>query len=306
MLTFIINKNSEILNNKVKEILKEENISVERQTTFSPIKTRGLFNEKKVIWLSLENKDDLKTFVEYIKNKKNRETVLDNDLLISTVTLQGISKIEKFVEENDGTVIKEKENNPNELLKEFPLKAGVMKEIVYFVGDSPELLIPLINSLKNTSNEKIKTMGEEDVLLLLPTRPGDVPPFKFLDPMIKGDVENACRDFYRSVENTHPLVSLVMLKNKLTVLNRANALYMTGIRNNNEMGKILGSHPYPIKLMWHLFGKDKEIQKIMELYTELEEKMKGGYPIDSKHLFARYLTEITIITKELYAKNRVY
>lgn len=303
MLKLIINKNPEIIQLKVNEILNKEKIStsqLNKQTEFSPIVTKGLFSsERQAVWLNLEEKKDLNEFKKYIKNKDNEEILKSQDLLIiTTIHLQGSSPLVKITEKLKGEVIKDKTNDVAELLESYPLSKYNLDNLKLYIGESAEKAVPLINTLDKMSDEEIKKISYEELLIALPSKPGIVPPYQYTDAVFRGDLEEASFELDRILENSDPILCMVFLHNKIETINRANLLYLSGIKNYKEIAKELGCHPYVVKLIMKFMGKEKVIERLVRTYTILENEMKGESKLKSRNnLLKRYVAEITFLCK---------
>src|SRR5574344_338044 len=303
MLKLIINKNPEIIQLKVNEILNKEKIStsqLNKQTEFSPIVTKGLFSsERQAIWLNLEEKKDLNEFKKYIKNKDNEEILKSQDLLmITTIHLQGSSPLVKITEKLKGEVIKDKTNDVAELLESYPLSKYNLDNLKLYIGESAEKAVPLINTLDKMSDEEIKKISYEELLIALPSKPGTVPPYQYTDAVFRGDLEEASFELDRILENSDPILCMVFLHNKIETINRANLLYLSDIKNYKDIAKELGCHPYVVKLIMKFMGKEKVIERLVRTYTILENEMKGESKLKSRNnLLKRYVAEITFLCK---------
>ena len=303
MLKLIINKNPEIIQLKVNEILSKENIStsqLSKQTEFSPIVTKGLFSsERQAIWLNLEEKKDLNEFKKYIKDKNNEEILKSQDLLIvTTIHLQGSSPLVKITEKLKGEVIKDKTNDVAELLESYPLSKYNLDNLKLYIGESAEKAVPLINTLDKMTDEEIKKISYEELLIALPSKPGTVPPYQYTDAVFRGDLEEASFELDRILENSDPILCMVFLHNKIETINRANLLYLSGIKNYKDIAKELGCHPYVVKLIMKFMGKEKVIERLVRTYTILENEMKGESKLKSRNnLLKRYVAEITFLCK---------
>lgn len=303
MLKLIINKNPEIIQLKVNEILNKEDIStsqLNKQTEFSPIVTKGLFSsERQAIWLNLEEKKDLNEFKKYIKNKNNEEILKSQDLLIiTTIHLQGSSPLVKITEKLKGEVIKDKTNDVAELLESYPLSKYNLDNLKLYIGESAEKAVPLINTLDKMTDEEIKKVSYEELLIALPSKPGTVPPYQYTDAVFRGDLEEASFELDRILENSDPILCMVFLHNKIETINRANLLYLSGIKNYKDIAKELGCHPYVVKLIMKFMGKEKVIERLVRTYTILENEMKGESKLKSRNnLLKRYVAEITFLCK---------
>ena len=303
MLKLIINKNPEIIQLKVNEILNKEKIStsqLNKQTEFSPIVTKGLFSsERQAIWLNLEEKKDLNEFKKYIKDKNNEEILKSQDLLIiTTIHLQGSSPLVKITKKLKGEVIKDKTNDVAELLESYPLSKYNLDNLKLYIGESAEKAVPLINTLGKMTDEEIKKISYEELLIALPSKPGTVPPYQYTDAVFRGDLEEASFELDRILENSDPILCMVFLHNKIETINRANLLYLSGIKNYKDIAKELGCHPYVVKLIMKFMGKEKIIERLVRTYTILENEMKGESKLKSRNnLLKRYVAEITFLCK---------
>lgn len=294
-LYLITNKNIDVLSNKVLRVFKKHDYKreeIEKQTVFAPKRTAGLFNNvKNAIWLDLSNEKDFKYFKENI-NDKLKKDILRQDVIISTTILKGISPIEKIVEGLQGTIIKEKESTADDLLSDYPLSNNTKEVIRDFMGYSPNKILPLLNTLDSMTEEKIRKISPNDIALLLPETPGDIPPYEYLRPFVDGNIKQTISDLDRSLQSIHPLLLLSMLKNKIKEIVSLRLLILAGKTNHKEIGEIMSLHPYPVKLMWYISSNEQLTNFLSDKILELESNMKGNSVLPLDLLFKKGVVEM--------------
>lgn len=301
MLKLIINSNKDVLDNRILNEFrnngyKRENI--EFQENFLPFKTKGLFPEQnKAIWLNLESTTDIANFKKRLKDDKNiKNDILNQDIIIGLNTFRATQKIEKFIKDLNGEVIKEKNINIELLLGEYPLKRNLIYDVKDFIGEDDEKILSFINTLDNMSDDEIRKIDNESIYVLLDPRPGSIPIYQFVNPLMNGDIRKTIDYFDRITEHIHPLACLKTLKNRVELLYRANSLYNEGYQTPKRIAEVLDVKSYPIQLLWHLIDKDYDVERICSIVLELEKGLKGSSVVDGKDLFKRYLIEIALIT----------
>lgn len=299
MLKLVINKNKEIAYNKINNIFKTEGYdknNIDIQNEFMPKNSKGLFDIKQAIFLDLSNKSDMDKFKKRITSKKDniKNEIIKQDVIIFLNTLQGTKKFEDFVKDLNGEIIKDKEVDIDEMLQDYPLNYDTKSFIIDYIAQSSEKILPLINTLDKMSEKEIKNLDVENIFSIMPSKPGEVPPFQFLDSMIKGDVKKTIYEFERITKTTHEIVCLAILKKKIQTIQQAHYLRVIEHLDYKEVANVINSHPYPIKLLWHITGNEKQINRLVKLITDLEYGLKGASKINANDLFKRYLVDITL------------
>ena len=303
MLKCIINNNEEMLRYEVFNTFKEIGYSsdnVIHQKIFSPIKSSGLFDVKQGIWLELKKNEGLPNFKEYLKKAKNpEEDIKAQDIIISLLSVRACKPILDFVKKNGGIVEKNTDKKTDFYLSKYELPKNTKDLLIDYIGENTEKVLPLLNYLDSEDEDKIKKLKPYDVLIAISNIPGSVPYYQFLDPMIKGDVHKTIREYRRVKMTLNEFICMVGIKQKVEMIERAYFLKKTGVKSYKDVAKAIGSHPYPVKLIWHTTSfSQAKIERIIEITRILEEGIKGKFPKNMvDFLFQRYLIELTILMK---------
>lgn len=304
MLKLIINKNKDVLEHKILKEFKKDGYNIENilvQEEFLPIKTKGLFpSNNEAIWIDLTENENIKKFKKRIeKDDKIKKDILKQDVIIGLNTFRATQKLEKFVKDLNGEIIKEKELNIEQILSNYPINRSLIYNIKDFIGEDDEKILSFLNTLDQMTDDDIRNINERSVYSLLDPKPGSIPIYQFVNPVIEGNVKMAIDYFDRTVENIHPNACLGTLKNRVQLMSRANTLYNIGYNTPNKVANVLEAKAYPIKLMWHIVSNNNAVDRICFLVTKLEKELKGESKLDNYILFKRYLIEITLIARSV-------
>lgn len=270
------------------------------QSSFVPIMTRGLFDtEPRVIWLQLHNKKSRKEFVDSFRLKANREkTIADLDrqpILITINEATGYAAIKKHIK--DLIVIENSKQIPEDLLDGIPLSLSTRNEVLNYVGESSEKLIPFLNTIRNWSDKKIKALEPLEALMMFDSNPGKIPPYKFLEPAFTGQPQKAVEEYLRMRENHPFLIALIMLKNRVGLIYRGAVLYEEN-KNINEVIKMMSDRAaWSLKKYMPFVSSREKMEKIVSKVFQLEELVKGGGYLNIDDSFCKLLVEIDLIKR---------
>lgn len=303
MLKCIINNNEDILRYEVLKSFEEEGYIREEiihQKIFSPIKSSGLFDSKNAIWLELKKNEGLPNFKQYLKKAKNpEEDIKCQDIIISLLSVRECKPILDFVKKNGGVVEKNTNRDSKYYLDKYKIPDKTKKIIIDYIGQDTEKVLPLLNYFDSISEDKIKKLTPADIIITISNTPGAVPYFNFLDPMIKGDVQKTLREYRRVRMTLNEFVCMIGIKQKVDLIQKAYFLKKAGLNTSKKVAETIGSHPYPVKLIWHTtsFSQNK-IERMVEITRIMEDGIKGGFPNSQKEeIFQRYLVELTLLMK---------
>lgn len=214
----------------------------------------SLFGQASIVHLDLSDKNKLKSFVSFISDKKESHNFekgwFGAGLIITSTHAQGVKKIENLVKESGGKVVKKAK--PAEMKKILLQRLKLARETKDFLdtyaGEDYQMLISITNQLEKMTKEEQLSLTPEELIVRLPTRPGTVPPWDFVNPMLAGNTNQAIDLFERSMAGSHLLVSMLMARKKLQMVYRLKILQTAGVNNSSQQVKILGEKsPWAIR-----------------------------------------------------------
>jgi len=231
-LYFISHSSDIFIKEKIDEICKEWNYSKSDIKTLTQWKigcaSENTFFSKPFVLLDLRKKSDFTDFKNlidedeksYKKNSKTKYHIFEenwfgNGVIIITNETNHLEKIVKLINKFNGTVfIKQgiKELKP-QLLKELGLNSNLTSFVGEYVGLDYDKIILIKNAISNLTSTQKKNLTEEQIITYLPAQKGEVEPWNVINKLVACDV-TVFDEFDRCIENTHPLVLLVLIKNK--------------------------------------------------------------------------------------------
>ena len=267
----------------------------------------SLFGDVSMVHLDLSDKARLKEFVEFISDKKEKHNFEGDNwfgpgLIITSIHAQGSKKVENLVTKSGGKVYKKAK--PAEMRKVLLNRINLSKETRAFaetyVGEDYQMLISVINQLEKMSKERQLALTPEELIVSLPTKPGSVPPWDFVNPMLAGDAKKSIDLFERAMTGSHILVAMVLARKKLQMVYRLKVLQMDGVRNANEQAKILGENS-----SWAIRDASNTASKIslgtsqylakLALVTEAD--LKGHSSADPHLIFTNFIAAACLAIK---------
>lgn len=278
--------------------------------TWNPALVRGsvsLFGDVSMIHLDLSDKNKLKAFANYISDKKEK-TLFEKDnwfgagLIITSIHAQGAKKIENLVNKSGGIVVRKAKpiEMRNLLLKRIELNDNTKEFLESYVGEDYQILISIVNQLEILSKEEQKAMSVEDIIVRLPSKPGSVPPWEFINPMLEGKTKEAVDLYNRCIEGSHILVTMQLARTKLQLLYRLKLLLMAGIWNSKEQAEILKERNGPN--IWITSNVAKKIdvstaEYLAKLALITEANLKGHSSADPNIIFTNFIAATCLAIK---------
>lgn len=261
--------------------------------------TVSLFGDVSITHLDLTDGNKLKSFVSLIDNKTQKDNFKDDNwfgagLIITSTHAKGSKKIETLVEKTGGTVIKKAK--PAEMKKILMSRIQVSREskefLDAFVGDDYQILVGIVNQIESMPEEKQKQLKVEDLIVRLPTKPGSLPPWEFVNPMLGGNAKKAIELYERAVEGSHVLVTMKLARTKLQMLYRLKILLMSRVTKSADQAEALGERNGPniwitAKVAQRLSLETTEY--LARLALETEANLKGASRIDPDLLFRTFI-----------------
>lgn len=303
-IEFIMSDSEAFLRDEVLRISQEwgfNKSSIKTIEEWNPALVRGatsLFGDVSMIHLDLNDKNKLKKFADLISDKKTKDMFSENwsgpGLIITSTHAVGTKKIETLVTSSGGKV--QKKGKPAEMKKLLFKRVQLSKDAKDFLdaysGEDYQILIGVINEIEKLDEDTQKNMKIEDLVVRLPGKPGALPPWEFINPMLEGNASKAIDLYKRSVEGSHVLVTMKLARTKLQLLYRIKILQISGVFKSEEQAKILNERNGPN--IWNL---SKVAQKIDVSTTEYlakvalkaEADLKGHSNADPDILFKNFI-----------------
>lgn len=311
-LEFIMSDSSAYLRDEVIRISQEWGFSkanVKTVEDWNSSLVRGsvsLFGEVSMIHLDLSDAKKLKAFVALISDKKNKDMFAEGwsgpGLIITSTHAQGAKKVENIVTSSGGVV--QKKAKPAEMKKLLFKRVNLSKDAKEFLdaysGEDYQILIGVVNQIEKLDPQEQKDMKVEDLAVRLPGKPGALPPWDFINPMLDGNADKAISLYERSVVGSHVLVTMKLARLKLQLLHRIKILQMSGVFKAEEQARILGERNGPniwivAKLAQRLDVSTTEYIAKLSLKTEAD--LKGQSRMDEDLIFKNYIATICLAIK---------
>jgi len=304
-LVFIMSDSESYLRDEVLRYRNEWGFSssnIKSVEEWNPALAKGaisLFGDVSMIHLDLTDKNKLKKFVSLISDK-TQKTMFEEDgwfgpgLIITSTHAQGTKKVETLISKAGGKVFKKEK--PAEMKKKLLNKLYLNKNVKDFLdsysGDDYQILIYISNQLNNIPENEQKEMTIEDLIVRLPSKPGAVPPWEFINPMLEGKTKEAIDLYKRSVEGSHVLVTMQLARTKLQLMYRLKLLQLSGISNSKEQAEKLGERNGPN--IWITANVAKKLnlkttEYLAKLALRTEADLKGYSNADPHLVFMNFI-----------------
>lgn len=312
-LTFIMSDSEAYLRDEVIRISGEWGFTksnIKYVEEWNPALVRGalsLFGDVSMIHLDLNDKNKLKNFVDLIGDKSQAqlfegEKWFGPGLIITSIHAQGTKKIENLIEKSKGIVVKKAKPSEmkNKLLSRVKLNKDAKEFLVNYVGEDYQILIPLINQLEKLTKEEQSALPIEELIVKLPSKPGSVLPWEFINPLLEGNANEAINLYKRCVEGSHVLVTMQLARKKLQMLYRLKLLQLSGIWDSKKQAEILGENNGPN--IWITAGVAKNLslntaEYLAKLALETEANLKGYSNAKPDLIFTNFIAASCLAIK---------
>lgn len=293
----------EVIRQREKWGFKSSNVKTTE--TWNPALTRGsvsLFGEPTLIHLDLSDKNRLKSFVEMIDDKKSKyfeDHWFGQGVIITSTHAQGTKKIENLIKKSGGKVIKKAK--PAEMVKILLNRVNLSKESKDFLkdyaGENYEILFSIVNQIEKMDKSEQQNTTIEDLIIRLPSKPGAVPPWEFINPMLEGDAKKAIKLYERAIEGSHILVIMTFAKSNLQLLYRLKVLQSVGIWKSNEQAETIGERNGP--KIWNAANVAKKVdiktaEYLAKLALATEANLKGHSSANPDIIFKNFIAAVCI------------
>lgn len=293
----------EVIRQREKWGFKSSNVKTTE--TWNPALARGsvsLFGEPTLIHLDLSDKNRLKSFVEMIDDKKSKyfeDHWFGQGVIITSTHAQGTKKIENLIKKSGGKVIKKAK--PAEMVKILLNRVNLSKESKDFLkdyaGENYEILFSIVNQIEKMDKSEQQNTTIEDLIIRLPSKPGAVPPWEFINPMLEGDAKKAIKLYERAIEGSHILVTMTFAKSNLQLLYRLKVLQSVGIWKSNEQAETIGERNGP--KIWNAANVAKKVdiktaEYLAKLALATEANLKGHSSANPDIIFKNFIAAVCI------------
>ena len=269
---------------------------------WDPALVRGsisLFGDVSMIHLDLSDKTKLKKFADLVSAKATKKNFEGDNwfgpgLIITSTHAQGAKRVENLVVKSGGKVVKKAKpaEMKKKLLKRISLNKESQKFLDEYAGEDWQILIPIVNQVEKMNESEQAQLTIEDLIVRLPTKPGSVLPWEFINPMLEGKTKEAIDLYSRSMEGSHVLVAMQLSRKKLQLLYRLKLLLISGIWNSKEQAPIVGEKNGPN--IWITSGVAKNLkvstcEYLAKLALETEANLKGHSNADPDLIFKNFI-----------------
>lgn len=312
-LVLIMSDSEAYLRDEVMRISSEwgfNKSNVKTVEEWNPALVRGsvsLFGEVSMVHLDLSDKNKLKDFAGLIGLKKEpdlfeKENWFGSGLIITSTHAQGTKKVENLVTKAGGSI--QKKAKPEEMKKVLMERVNLNRDVKNFlnayVGNDYQILIGVVNQLEKLSEQQQKDLTIDELIVRLPSKPGSLPPWDFINPMLQGNAKDAVELYERAVEGSHVLVTMQLARKKLQLVYRLKLLQLAGVTNSQEQATILGEKNSP-----NIWITAKTAQKINVKTAEflatlslvIEAHLKGHSNADPDLIFKNFIASVCIAIK---------
>lgn len=247
---------------------------------------RTMFGKPKAIHLDLSAQNDFKKFNELYKKDKAFQESLSKDkwwgtgVIITTTIAKGSQGLEKIVSNSNGTIIKKRkpEEVKEELLSELSLSNSHKKFLSDYVGEDYDLLLNCVKNLKNLSKEDLNNVTIDDLTVYLPVKKGSIPPWDFINSLVKLNAKETLDNLRRTLETQHPLIVMTFLKRKIEEMYHDKVLMESGVGSFKDRAEIIKSNPWSIKNLSTTNSRLslETLESLVYYINSVEDKLKGG------------------------------
>lgn len=278
------------LNQRVDEIInkkKVDDINIVKYTFDNNIKeiiddasTISLFDDIKIIIVDQANIFDSKLdnmdYLEDYLNNPNPATTLV--FKVNTDKLDTRRKIYKIIKEKGK--IEEFNSKFNaykyvsDLLKDYRITNNTKQLIIKRLGNNPDILKSEIDKLIIYKGED-KIITDNDIVSVM-SHYIDTNIFTFMDNIINKNKKDALITYHELLKiNEEPIKIVIMLANNFRLMYQASNLIRMGY-SENDICKITGKSPYPVKLAIQKGSKydNDTLLNILDELADLDYKIK--------------------------------
>ena len=161
-------------------------------------------------------------------------------------------------------------------LEDFEMDNNTQKYLMEQVLNHPERCYRELEKLKLYCYDKKKIIKEDIDKLVMPSIDDNI--FKLIDAIVKKEKRKAFKTYEDMIlHNEEPAKILVLLANRFRLYYQVKVLSKR-IYRDEEIGRIIGSHPYPVKLAREVVYdySEKELLSYLKKLAEIDLSIKTG------------------------------
>lgn len=164
----------------------------------------------------------------------------------------------------------------SENLENYQMDKETQRFLVDRVLNNYERVLNELEKLKLYKYDS-KIITKDDIEMVV-TKTIDDNIFSLIDAIVNKDKKNAFMIYEDMLlHNEEPIKILILLANKIRLLYQVKVLSKT-IYSDDEIGRIIGSHPYPVKLARGIIHKfnEKDLLKYLHELSNIDINIKTG------------------------------
>lgn len=304
-ITFIMADSEAYLRDEVIRVAEEWGFSKSNVKTvedWNPALGRNsisLFGDVSITHLDLADGNKLKNFVTFMEDKRHKdlfkaENWFGAGLIITSTHAKGAKKVETLVEKSGGKV--QRKATPEEmrkiLLKRLSLGKETSEFLDAYVGNDYQILVGIVNQLEKLTKDEQKALTVDDLVVRLPGKPGSLPPWEFVNPMLEGNTKKAIELYERAVEGSHVLVTMKLARTKLQLLYRLKLLQIAGVWKSQEQAAVVGERNGPNIWITAKVAQQLDmatVEYLAKLALKTEASLKGESRVNPDLLFRNFI-----------------
>lgn len=273
-----------IKNKKDIEVIRHDMKEVSLEQVLEDLNTMNFFTSSKIViadncyFLTSEKpkgviEQDTTNLEKYIKQPNPENILILNcsklDERKSIVKL--LKKEAKLIEGNIDIYQLIKEN-----LEDYQMDRKEQQKLIERTLSHPERTLQELEKLKLYKYDTKIILGEDIDRLVTKTIDDNI--FTLIDAIVKKDKPKAF-EIYEDMllHNEEPTKILILLANRIRLLYQVKVLSKT-IYRDDEIGRIIGSHPYPVKLAREIIYqfREKELLEYLKKLATIDMEIKTG------------------------------
>ncbi len=283
---FLINEEVEKIINKEKDadVIRYNLDSDNIKNIIDDCQMLSLFQSNKIVIIDncsyfnrvKNNEDDVSLLLEYLEHYNpsttliiiNHNETIDNTKKI-TKKIKEVGQIKEFNKIDPPTLVKK-------LFADYEIDREAINLLIERVGSTSAILNQEITKIK-LYKDSDKKVTKEDILMVSSLNI-DTNIYTFVDNIINKKTDIALKTYYEILKNNDdPADVIALIASKFRLMYQASNLSKKGL-NHNEIAKILGVHPYPVKLACESANKysSKVLLHYLEALADLDCDIKTG------------------------------
>lgn len=270
---------------------------------------RTLFGDAPTLILKLEDKEAVKSTLDYLKSKTDEELVkrFPSGVFIRTqVALNSTKSLRDYLTKSGFEVHSKNKNDrqelPEELLERTSLSSEVKKFLLDFSRGEPEHVVGLVRQVSKLNKKQQAALSLDAIIVRLPQDPQAAPPWDIEGPFWAGDAQKTLETANRICINDGQIVLLLwqLRKTSRMVMDFAGMGSKSG--NDRKRQALITDAPANFGLTVaqrtaKKVGLDTAL-KVSETVAEYDRMIRGGSRIDNRVLLESLLIKCTEIIKK--------